>query len=84
MSSKFFKECLSFSLSSSLTPNLWLKVLGQFTVSKKWKQAQCASRDKWISKVLYIYMHKRILFSLKKKRKGSHSVVSDSLLSHGL
>ena len=44
-----------------------MSIAALFTIAKIWKQLKC-STDKWIKKMLYIYIYtyNRILLSLKK------------------
>ena len=45
-----------------------------FTIVKRWKQAKCPSRDKWIKKCgiyMYIYKHNGIISLKKRKSHGT-------------
>ena len=57
---------------------------GKLTIAKKWKQAQCASRDKWIRKLWYICMYDGILFSLRKEilthAQNVHNVHNEDIM----
>ena len=49
----------------------------QFTIARTWKQPRCPLTDEWIKKLWYIY-------TVEYCAVPSHSVMSDSLQSHGL
>ena len=34
-----------------------------FTIPKTWKQSKCSSKNEWIKKMRYIYIHNILLFN---------------------
>ena len=63
-------ETKSLSPRDTCTP---VFIAALFTIAKIWKQHKCPLMDEWIKK---IYIHNRILFSLKK---GGNPVICNSM-----